>query len=314
MPPEINTHIEHSICSGIIPGPHGPKDYHSFLIPYDEELAQLAHGVCTFDSLSQTDFMLHAYNLFEMGDIIAIEKLLNIKGHNGYSPCRSCEIKGVRNIKGGDTIYYVPLTAPMVDGEPKRAWNPRSLPLRSHESFTDITAKMAACESIEDRKELSKFHGIKGLPALRRVGSIHFGRSAPWEFMHLPFENIGPNMVKLWSGKYKGLDTGSEDYEISDETWEIIWQETADAVQHIPADFVRVLKNNPSYYTAEAWCFWLVYLAPILLKDRFRDEKYYTHACQFSDIIKTCLAFKITYSEIDDLQDNIIDWVKRYEE
>jgi hypothetical protein len=173
---------------------------------------------------------------------------------------------------------------------------------------------MAACESIEDRKELSKFHGIKGLPALRRVGSIHFGRSAPWEFMHLPFENIGPNMVKLWSGKYKGLDTGSEDYEISDETWEIIWQETADAVQHIPADFVRVLKNNPSYYTAEAWCFWLVYLAPILLKDRFRDEKYYTHACQFSDIIKTCLAFKITYSEIDDLQDNIIDWVKRYEE
>jgi hypothetical protein len=165
--------------------------------------------------------MLHAYNLFEMGDIIAMEKLLNIKGHNGYSPCRSCEIKGVRNIKGGDTIYYVPLTAPMVDGEPKRAWNPRSLPLRSHESFTDITAKMAACESIEDRKELSKFHGIKGLPALRRVGSIHFGRSAPWEFMHLPFENIGPNMVKLWSGKYKGLDTGSEDYEISDDSRDV---------------------------------------------------------------------------------------------
>jgi hypothetical protein len=40
--------------------------------------------------------------------------------------------------------------------------------------------------------------------------------------MHLFFENMIPNLVKLWSGKFKGLDTGSEDYEIAEETWDIM--------------------------------------------------------------------------------------------
>ncbi|KAF7360422.1 hypothetical protein MVEN_00772300 [Mycena venus] len=311
LPPEIQTHLAHSICNGVIPGPHGPKDARSFLIPYDDELAQLAIGVSTFDSLTQTQFMLRAYNIFEMGDIIAIEKLLNIKGHNGLSPCRTCEIKGVLC----NNIYYVPLTKPVVDGQPTRSWNPRNLPLRSHDSFAEVSAQLDNKDlTIATRKKLAQFHGIKGLPALRRVGSLHFGRSAPWDFMHLAFENIGPNLVKLWSGKYKGLDTGYEDYEISEETWELIWQETADAVRHIPADFVRVLQNNPAHFTAESWCFWFVYLAPILLNGRFRHQKYYTHACQFSEIIKSCIAFEITYTQIDELQDKIIDWVRRYEE
>ncbi|KAJ7240905.1 hypothetical protein C8J57DRAFT_1192923 [Mycena rebaudengoi] len=132
--------------------------------------------------------------------------------------------------------------------------------------------------------------------------------------MHLAFENTAPNMYKHWSGKFKGLDTGVEDYEIPEAVWEEIWQETADAVPHIPADFVRVLGNNPSYYTAEAWCFWIVYLAPALLKGRFPHEKYYLHACQLSSIIKRCIAFKLTYTQIDILEEDIIDWVEKYEE
>ncbi|KAJ7667305.1 hypothetical protein B0H17DRAFT_950463 [Mycena rosella] len=121
-------------------------------------------------------------------------------------------------------------------------------------------------------------------------------------------------MVKHWSGQFKGLDSGAEDYEISAETWELIWQETADAIHHIPADFVRVLGKNPSYFTAEAWCFWIVYLAPVLLRGRFRHQKYYDHACQFSEIVKHCIAFEITYTQIDHLEENIIDWVQKYEE
>jgi hypothetical protein len=36
--------------------------------------------------------------------------------------------------------------------------------------------------------------------------------------MHLFFENVVPNLVKLWSGKFKGLNAGSEDYEIDEDT------------------------------------------------------------------------------------------------
>lgn len=312
FPPEIRTHLEYLMCAGMIPGT--PKDVHSYLYPYDDELAELAVGVHTFDSLSKTEFQLRGYNILEMGDIIAIEKMLNIKGHNGYCPCRSCEIKGVRNITAGETIYYVPLTKPLVDGRPRRSWNPLKLPLRSPERLADVVGMLDTCTTVGGKKEIAKFHGIKGLPALRRVRSHHYGKSAPWDLMHLGFENTAPNLYKHWSGKFKGLDTGAEDYEIPDAVWEIIWQETADAVRHIPAGFVRVLGSNPAYFTAEAWCFWIVYLAPALLKGRFNDEKYYDHLCQYSEIIKRCIGFEITYQQIDELEKNIVDWVRKYEE
>ncbi|KAJ7114525.1 hypothetical protein C8R43DRAFT_858191, partial [Mycena crocata] len=281
---------------------------HSYLIPYDDECAQLAVGVQTYNSATREFFTLRGYNIFEMGDIIAIEKSLNIKGHNGFSPCRSCQIKGVRNVEGGEKIYYVPLTWP--NG---KTWDPTALTMRSPEHLESVLNKINNATSATERDGYMKFHGIKGLPALRRVGSLHYGRSAPWDFMHLGIENNIKNLVKFWSGKYKGLDMGTGNYEIDDETWEIIWQETADAVQHIPADFCRVLGGNPAYYTAEAWCFWFTYLTPILLEGRFEDPKYYTHACQFSDIIKLCLRFTSTQNEVEELRNIIIDWVRKYE-
>ncbi|KAF7374016.1 hypothetical protein MSAN_00282000 [Mycena sanguinolenta] len=121
-------------------------------------------------------------------------------------------------------------------------------------------------------------------------------------------EMLAPDQeAELWAIR-------SEDYEITDDVWAEIWAETAAAMRHIPADFVRLLSDNHGYFTAEAWCFWIVYMAPILLAGRFRDEKYYLHACQFSDIVKTCISFQLTYVEIDELEANIIDWVRKYED
>ncbi|KAJ7152445.1 hypothetical protein C8R46DRAFT_1357483 [Mycena filopes] len=307
--PETRTHIHGGLIPvGVVPGPHPPKNTYSFLIPYDDECAKLAVGVKTFDSMTRCEFILHAYNIFEMGDIIAIEKSLNIKGHNSFSPCRSCQIKGVRNVTAGQKIYYVPLTWP--NG---RTWDPDNLPMRTPEHLEEVVKKLDARKTLTSRNKLAKFHGIKGLPDLRRVGCLPFPKSRPWEGMHLFFENDVPNLVKLWSGKFKGMDTGVEDYEIPDATWELIWQETADAVQHLPAQFVRVLGSNPSYYTAEAWCFWFVFLAPILLEGRFPDPKYHQHLCDFSDIIKVCLQFTVTHDQVAALRIQIVDWVRLYE-
>ncbi|KAJ7918063.1 hypothetical protein B0H13DRAFT_2321712 [Mycena leptocephala] len=81
-------------------------------------------------------FLHIGYNIFEMGDIIAIEKSLNIKEHNSLSPCRSCEIKAVRNVTGGEKIYYVPLTHP--DG---RSRDTENLPLRPPEKLAAVIQK-----------------------------------------------------------------------------------------------------------------------------------------------------------------------------
>ena len=61
--------------------------------------------------------------------------------------------------------------------------------------------------------------------------------------MHLFLENLTKNLMNLWTGKFKGLDVGSEDYEIAPAVWEEIGRETAAAVKDIPADFVRALRN-----------------------------------------------------------------------
>jgi hypothetical protein len=92
-----------------------------------------------------------------------------------------------------------------------------NLPLRSHSHFLEVIDELGQCASASGAEKFAKHHGIKGLPALRRVSSMDFATSYPWDFMHLLFENIIPNLVKLWSGHFKGLDTGSEDDEIAEE-------------------------------------------------------------------------------------------------
>jgi hypothetical protein len=84
-------------------------------------------------------------------------------------------------------------------------------------------------------KEIAKIHGIREPPALAHVGSIDYAKSLPWDWMHLFAENILPNLVSLWTGRFKGLDSGSGNYEFSPEVWTQIGQETADAVKDIPA-------------------------------------------------------------------------------
>ena len=109
LPPTIRTHLKHLLCISIIPGPHQPKDLRSFLAPLDDECAELAYGVSAFDVRTRASFQLHAYIVLKLGDIIAIEKFLGIKGHNAIYPCWSCKICGIR---GPGTNYYVPLTPP----------------------------------------------------------------------------------------------------------------------------------------------------------------------------------------------------------
>jgi|ERR1700722_4527375 len=100
------------------------------------------------------------------------------------------------------------------------------------------------------------------------------------------------------------------------EIWEQIGEETENVVKDIPATFVRVLgniANDQSRFTAKSWGFWFMYLAPILLKGRFSEDKYYMHMCLLVKIMKTTLKFKLTLDEIDMLEEDIIEWVQLYE-
>jgi len=311
LPPQICTHLARLICLGVIPGPKAPKELDSFLAPFEDECAALAAGVAAVDYLAQEEFKLHAYNLFPLGDIIAIEKMLNIKGHNGITPCRSCSIQAVRNVTGGEKTYYVPLMQP--GGE--NTWDPTDLPLRQHSQWAETTCQIQAAPTKKMKNEIAVESGIKGMPALGHVGSIDYARGVPWDFMHLLFENVVPNLVHLWMGRFKGLDEGVEDFILSKKIWDQIGEETVAAVKNIPSAFVRSLKNisnNQSNYTAESWAFWFMFVGPILLHGRLL-ARYHTHYCDLVGIIKTCIEFSLKRDDIEHLHQRIVKWVEEYE-
>ncbi|CAE6497313.1 unnamed protein product [Rhizoctonia solani] len=133
--------------------------------------------------------------------------------------------------------------------------------------------------------------------------------------MHLLFENLVPNMVKHWTGDFKGLDKGTGTYRISKAQWMMVGLLTAWATRTIPSVFVGTLPDiaqDQSLFKAEAYSFWIQYLAPILLKD-VMPRKYYNHVLALREIILLCLQFKITRIEVDELQAMINNWVLKYE-
>jgi hypothetical protein len=96
LPPELRILIDNIFSLGIIPGPKKPIDADSFLWPFVQELFRLMYGVRAFDILSSKLFSLHAYLILAFGDIPAMSMIMRMKGHNGFCPCRMCNISGLR--------------------------------------------------------------------------------------------------------------------------------------------------------------------------------------------------------------------------
>jgi hypothetical protein len=166
------------------------------------------------------------------------------------------------------------------------------------------------------RRNLRKFYGVKKKSLLLRIPSLAFPSSFPVDIMHLFFENICPMLRDLWTcaRKFKGKPPADDGYCLAPKVWEKIGLETADAFRTIPSEFVGAMPDiTKSKYKAEYWSFWTIHFGPILLRDRFPNNKYYKHYCALVQIIKGCLQFTITHEEVDQLEEDIITWVEQYE-
>ncbi len=98
---------------------------------------------------------------------------------------------------------------------------------------------MAQAKAVESaptgiqREELAKAYGIKGIPLLSALGSLKFPQSFPYDFMHLIWENLIPNLVLFWSSRYKGMDEG-EPYVLSPHIWQAVGTTSAAVTRTIP--------------------------------------------------------------------------------
>ncbi|CCO36610.1 hypothetical protein BN14_10751 [Rhizoctonia solani AG-1 IB] len=158
--------------------------------------------------------------------------------------------------------------------------------------------------------------GLNSRPVFSRLKSIDLANCAPYDAMHLLFKNLVPNMIRHWTGNFKGIRQGTEGYKIKLEDWEEIGKLTTKAAKTIPSAFVGTLPNiaqDGHLYKAEAYAFWFQYIALILLEGRLQD-KYYEHFLLMQEIIILALQFELMPKHLDQLQRMINTWIVQYQE
>ena len=159
-------------------------------------------------------------------------------------------------------------------------------------------------------KHLAKEYGINSLSILTSLSSLAFPLSFSYDFMHLLWENVIPNLILLWTGQYKGVDAGTEDYEIDEAVWRAIGAATSRSSSTIPSAYGPRLPNihdERHYYTADMTSFWTIYLGPILLHRRFHHAKYYKHFIKLVAILNKCLQFEHSTEDIEFIRTGFIE-------
>ena len=165
-------------------------------------------------------------------------------------------------------------------------------------------------------ERLAKEHGIKGIPVLSSISSISFPSSFPFDFMHLIWENLIPNLIEFWTGEFKDLDHQGEGYFIEPHIWNEIGAATAACKATIPSAFGAPVPNiatKRSQMSAEMYANWTLYIAPIVLHGRFKSHQYYRHFMQLVELLNLCLAFEISEAMLDQIDEGFRSWVEEYE-
>ncbi|CEL62283.1 hypothetical protein RSOLAG1IB_10347 [Rhizoctonia solani AG-1 IB] len=310
LPPAERAQLCNLIPLGVIPGPNKPKDFDLFFSPFVNECAELAHGVKTYNVQTGREFTLRAHPLIISGDMQAMKYIMNFKGPNARVPCRECLIVGIYH--AARRTYYIPLAQPLEDGATiVKAFDPHNLPLRTDKKTASQTRKIEAANTKQYADELRMKFGINGPSILDNISSLRRPSSYPHEFMHLFLLNHGPDLISIWIGTHSaGLEAI-----LLHADWVKIGAETEAATYLLPAAFIRPLPNIEtgwSLYTAESWSFWLVYVGPVVLHGRLPGE-YYEHYLQLVSILKRLLDLENTVEQIEQLREDIVDYVETFE-
>lgn len=139
--------------------------------------------------------------------------------------------------------------------------------------------------------------------------------------MHAMFENVVKELMDLWGGVFKvGILAGpastrlEDDFVVSQADWKSINSEILASNATVPtaiADRVRSISNR-SYWTAESYSYFLLFLGPIVIKDRLPD-RYYSHFPRLSKIARILVQFEIQEAVIPELRRELAQWVRDYE-
>ncbi len=192
--------------------------------------------------------------------------------------------------------------------------HPISLSVLLKSFWNKHAVEMASKNPVHE--ELAKEYGIKGTPVLSILSSLSFPLSFPFNFMHLVWENLIPNLILFWTAKFKDLNHEGKSYVIAPHIWSEVGAMTAKCSTTIPAVFGASVPNiamKQSQMTAEMYANWTLYIALIVLHGRFEKDKYYKHFMQLVKLLKLCLLFEIDETMLNQIDEGFKSWVQGYE-
>ncbi|KAF8596715.1 hypothetical protein BDV93DRAFT_480008, partial [Ceratobasidium sp. AG-I] len=133
--------------------------------------------------------------------------------------------------------------------------------------------------------------------------------------MHMVWINLIPQLASLWTGTFKGLDDGTESYQLHPDLWETLGDICDGSGATIPSAFgCRVPHlSKRSQFIAESWCLWATQLAPNLLRRRFLKPTYYVHFVQLIKLMKECMEYSMSRDDLPRIRKGFADWVQEYE-
>jgi hypothetical protein len=101
-------------------------------------------------------------------------------------------------------MHYIPLCH---DGFPgsQEQYDPCALPLRNHVSFMEQAKEVQYASINVDYEELATKYSINSLPLLSTLSSLSFPVSFPYDFMHLIWANLIPNLICFWTGEFTNI-------------------------------------------------------------------------------------------------------------
>ncbi|GET57030.1 transposase domain-containing protein [Rhizophagus irregularis DAOM 181602=DAOM 197198] len=275
---------ENLMVTLIIPGPKQPQDFNSFLYPLIQEMKLLQDGILCYDGNKKEYFTLRAHILAWTGDLPALSKILYLTGHNSYSGCRFCNLRGTLN-EMNRHVYY-PL---------QQNIDPIRLPIRTHDEMLTSINQIEHLKG--DRRETYiRNCGIKGKSILFELSSIKFPRSFPEKFYP------------------KNDERNSNNYTISSKTWIEIGEIMEKNRSNMPSDIGRPPRNIIKHSAGFKSCGMgkLDYFIFFTIIKRKAATKLLLRMVNFVEAVQLCIQPRIDFEDLDKIRNLLIQFYNHY--
>jgi hypothetical protein len=317
LPPELRYQSNNVIHVFATPGPRAPGNIESFCYPLFQEMARASEGIWTWDAVDSSYFVLRAWIVTILGDMLGSAKLSGMAGHTAVHGDRFSEVKGARSsTKKGSKSQYYPMAPPGgPDLNPGRPiYNFESIPMRNEETYWQVIQRLKDAPTKAERARIVTQTGVSRMPLATASDAFLHPSYFPLDPFHLFYENCMSFIWDLWTSHSKP----SETFHMNRELTQKFGAAVASAMATLPPSFcgpIRdpFLKRNSQYKIYEWMGLLHWYIIPIGLELGL-DEQVLANFADFADIIEFAMSiYPRTFQEVQGLHDEIAKFLKDFE-